>query len=82
MRVPTRWHENPRRKDRWRLSPQRLEDVDFNSPIADVFVVWAKSAAHDNAIRGFILEKGHEGTFSTERSRASFRCALLSPARS
>lgn len=32
-----------------------------NSPIADVFVVWAKSAAHDNAIRGFILEKGMEG---------------------
>jgi len=29
-----------------------------NSPIADVFVVWAKSAAHDNKIRGFILEKG------------------------
>jgi glutaryl-CoA dehydrogenase len=31
-----------------------------NSPIADVFVVWAKSAAHD-AIRGFILEKGMPG---------------------
>jgi len=32
-----------------------------NSPIADVFVVWAKSAAHDNQIRGFILEKGMPG---------------------
>jgi len=32
-----------------------------NSPIADVFVVWAKSEAHDNAIRGFILEKGMPG---------------------
>ena len=32
-----------------------------NSPIADVFVVWAKSEAHDNAIRGFILEKGMQG---------------------
>ncbi len=32
-----------------------------NSPIADVFVVWAKSAAHDNKIRGFILEKGMPG---------------------
>ncbi len=32
-----------------------------NSPIADVFVVWAKSAAHDNQIRGFILEKGMAG---------------------
>src|SRR5918998_1641955 len=32
-----------------------------NSPIADVFVVWAKSAAHDNQIRGFVLEKGLTG---------------------
>lgn len=32
-----------------------------NSPIADLFVVWAKSAAHDNKIRGFILEKGLPG---------------------
>ncbi|MFO1143034.1 MAG: acyl-CoA dehydrogenase [Amaricoccus sp.] len=32
-----------------------------NSPIADVFVVWAKSAAHDNRIRGFVLEKGTKG---------------------
>jgi glutaryl-CoA dehydrogenase len=32
-----------------------------NAPIADVFVVWAKSAAHDNAIRGFVLEKGAKG---------------------
>ena len=32
-----------------------------NAPIADVFVVWAKSAAHDGAIRGFVLEKGMKG---------------------
>jgi glutaryl-CoA dehydrogenase len=32
-----------------------------NAPIADVFIVWAKSAAHDNAIRGFILDKGMKG---------------------
>jgi len=32
-----------------------------NSPIADVFVVWAKSEAHDNEIRGFVLEKGMKG---------------------
>jgi len=32
-----------------------------NSPIADVFVVWAKSAAHDGKVRGFILEKGMKG---------------------
>ncbi len=32
-----------------------------NSPIADVFVVWAKSDAHDGKIRGFILDKGMAG---------------------
>ena len=32
-----------------------------NAPLADVFVVWAKSAAHDGQIRGFILEKGMAG---------------------
>ncbi|MGZ2256864.1 acyl-CoA dehydrogenase [Roseobacter sp. A03A-229] len=32
-----------------------------NAPIADVFVVWAKSEAHDGKIRGFILEKGMPG---------------------
>jgi glutaryl-CoA dehydrogenase len=32
-----------------------------NSPLADVFVIWAKSEAHDGKIRGFILEKGMQG---------------------
>jgi glutaryl-CoA dehydrogenase len=32
-----------------------------NAPIADVFVVWAKSETHGNAIRGFVLEKGTKG---------------------
>jgi len=32
-----------------------------NSPIADVFVVWAKSDAHDGQIKGFVLEKGMKG---------------------
>ncbi|MEM1401472.1 MAG: acyl-CoA dehydrogenase family protein, partial [Pseudomonadota bacterium] len=32
-----------------------------NSPIADVFIVWAKSDKHDGKIKGFILEKGMEG---------------------
>lgn len=32
-----------------------------NSPIADIFIIWAKSAAHDNQIKGFILEKGMDG---------------------
>jgi glutaryl-CoA dehydrogenase len=32
-----------------------------NAPIADVFVVWAKSEPHGGKIRGFILEKGMKG---------------------
>ena len=32
-----------------------------NSPIADVFVVWAKSEKHGGGIKGFILEKGMKG---------------------
>jgi glutaryl-CoA dehydrogenase len=32
-----------------------------NAPLADVFVVWAKSAAHGEEIRGFVLEKGIKG---------------------
>ena len=32
-----------------------------NAPIADVFVVWAKSEAHGGKIRGFVLDKGSKG---------------------
>lgn len=32
-----------------------------NAPIADVFVVWAKSDAHGGKIRGFLLDKGLKG---------------------
>ena len=32
-----------------------------NSPISDVFIVWAKSDAHEGKIRGFILEKNMPG---------------------
>ena len=32
-----------------------------NAPIADVFVVWAKSDAHGGKIRGFVLDKGMKG---------------------
>ena len=32
-----------------------------NSPIADVFVIWARSDAHDDQIRGFVVEKGSKG---------------------
>jgi glutaryl-CoA dehydrogenase len=32
-----------------------------NAPIADVFVIWAKSDGHGGKIRGFVLEKGMKG---------------------
>jgi glutaryl-CoA dehydrogenase len=32
-----------------------------NAPIADVLVVWAKSAAHGGEIRGFLVERGMKG---------------------
>ena len=32
-----------------------------NAPIADVFVVWAKSEAHGGKIRGFVLDRGMKG---------------------
>ena len=32
-----------------------------NSPVADIFVVWAKSNAHGDKIRGFILDKSMKG---------------------
>ncbi len=32
-----------------------------NSPVADVFIIWAKSDAHGGKIRGFVLDKGTKG---------------------
>ena len=32
-----------------------------NAPVADVFVVWAKSEAHGGDIKGFVLDKGMKG---------------------
>lgn len=32
-----------------------------NAPIADIFIIWAKSEAHDGKIRGFVLRKGMKG---------------------
>jgi glutaryl-CoA dehydrogenase len=45
--------------DGWRLNGTKTWIT--NAPLADVFVVWAKSAAHDGEIRGFILERGMRG---------------------
>jgi glutaryl-CoA dehydrogenase len=37
-----------------------------NAPIADVFIVWAKSEAHGGKIKGFVLEKGMKGLSATK----------------
>jgi glutaryl-CoA dehydrogenase len=48
-----------------------------NSPIADVFVVWAKSEEHGGAIRGFILEKGMSGLSAPKiKEKLSLRASI------
>lgn len=48
-----------------------------NSPIADVFVVWAKSEAHGGGIRGFILERGMKGLSSPKiEGKLSLRASI------
>jgi glutaryl-CoA dehydrogenase len=48
-----------------------------NAPIADVFVVWAKSAGHGGAVRGFILEKGMKGLSAPKiGGKLSLRCSV------
>ena len=48
-----------------------------NSPIADVFVVWAKSDAHDGTIRGFVLERGMKGLTSPKiEGKLSLRASV------
>jgi glutaryl-CoA dehydrogenase len=48
-----------------------------NSPIADVFVVWAKSDAHDGKIRGFVLEKGMAGLSAPQvKQKLSLRASV------
>ena len=48
-----------------------------NSPIADVFVVWAKSEAHGGTIRGFTLEKGMKGLSAPKiKEKLSLRASI------
>ena len=48
-----------------------------NAPIADVFVVWAKSDAHDGKIRGFVLEKGMGGLSAPKiQNKLSLRASI------
>src|SRR4051794_1827162 len=48
-----------------------------NSPIADVFVVWAKSDEHDGKIRGFVLDKGAKGLSAPKiKEKLSLRASI------
>jgi glutaryl-CoA dehydrogenase len=48
-----------------------------NSPIADIFVVWAKSDAHDGKIKGFVLEKGMKGLSAPQiKQKLSLRASI------
>ena len=48
-----------------------------NSPIADVFVVWAKSDAHDGKIRGFVLDKDTPGLSAPKiKEKLSLRASI------
>ncbi len=48
-----------------------------NSPVADVFVVWAKSDAHGGKIRGFVLDKGMAGLSAPKiREKLSLRASI------
>ncbi|HET7816648.1 MAG TPA: acyl-CoA dehydrogenase [Sphingomicrobium sp.] len=48
-----------------------------NSPIADVFVIWAKSEAHGGKIRGFVLDKGLPGLSAPKiKEKLSLRASI------
>jgi glutaryl-CoA dehydrogenase len=48
-----------------------------NAPIADIMVVWAKSAAHGDAIRGFMLERGAKGLSTPKiENKLSLRASI------
>ncbi|KAK5978770.1 Glutaryl-Coenzyme A dehydrogenase [Trichostrongylus colubriformis] len=56
METKARWDEKTKT---YRLSGTKTWIS--NSPVADVFIVWARSEKHNNDVKGFILEKGMDG---------------------
>ena len=48
-----------------------------NAPIADVFVVWAKSEAHGGKIRGFVLDKDTPGLSAPKIGGKLSLCASI-----
>ena len=48
-----------------------------NSPVADVFIIWAKSEFHNDKIKGFILEKGLKGLSAPKiQGKMSLRASI------
>ena len=48
-----------------------------NAPIADVFIIWAKSEEHGGAIKGFILEKNMKGLSAPKiENKMSLRASI------
>jgi glutaryl-CoA dehydrogenase len=61
--------------DGYRLSGTKMWIT--NSPIADLFVVWAKSDAHEGKIKGFVLEKGAAGLSAPKiKEKLSLRASI------
>ena len=77
-RLRSRRHAHPRRRrstDGYKLTGTKMWIT--NSPIADVFVVWAKSEAHGGTIRGFVLEKGMKGLSAPKiKEKLSLRASI------
>lgn len=76
-RFRPRQHEDPRGKTEggYRLTGSKMWIS--NAPIADVFVVWAKSEAHGGKIRGFVLDKGLKGVSAPKiQNKASLRASI------
>ena len=62
-------------KDGYRITGSKMWIS--NSPIADIFVIWAKSDAHEGKIKGFILEKGMKGLSSPKiEGKLSLRASV------
>ena len=64
---PSRW---------WLFNFQVQKNWITNSPIANVFIIWAKSDIHDNKIKGFILERGMKGLESPKIEGKFFSASL------
>jgi glutaryl-CoA dehydrogenase len=59
----------------YRLSGRKMWIT--HAPIADLFLIWAKSEAHDGKIRAFLLEKGLKGLSAQPiKNKLSLRASI------